>query len=56
MMPVPFLANVTAGTINILSYTMLGIVAMLLVSGPIVVYYYYRKSRRMKTGQSASPV
>ena len=42
------LSNVPLGTANILSYTMLVMVAIFLISGPAVTYYYWRKNKRMK--------
>jgi len=42
------LTNVPAGTANFLAYTMIVVVAIFLVSGPIVTYYYWRKNKRMK--------
>jgi preprotein translocase subunit SecG len=47
-----FLTNVPAGTANLLSYTMLVVVAIFLLSGPIVSYYYWRKSKRVKAASS----
>jgi uncharacterized membrane protein len=46
------LSNVPAGTANILSYTMLVVVAIFLISGPAITYYYWRRMKRMK---AASP-
>jgi len=46
------LSNVPLGTANLLSYTMLGMVAIFLISGPAITYYYWRKNKRMK---AASP-
>lgn len=43
------LTNVPLGTANVLAYTMLGTVAMFLLSGPVIVYIYSRKQRRMKS-------
>ncbi len=42
------LTNVSAGTGNILSYSMLVVVGVFLVSGPFIFYYYYRKTKKMK--------
>ncbi len=42
------LTNVPSGTANFLSYTMLVVVAIFLISGPVITYYYWRKSKRMK--------
>jgi uncharacterized membrane protein len=42
------LSNVPAGTADILSYTMLVVVAIFLLSGPAVSYYYWKKNKRMK--------
>jgi uncharacterized membrane protein len=46
------LTNVTPGTADILSYAMLAMVAVFLISGPIVTYFYWKKNKRMK---AASP-
>jgi hypothetical protein len=43
-----FLTNVPLGTANILSYSMLVVVGIFLVSGPFIVYYYYKKMKKMK--------
>jgi preprotein translocase subunit SecG len=42
------LTNVPAGTANFLAYTMIVVVAIFLLSGPIITYYYWRKNKRMK--------
>lgn len=42
------LSNVSAGTANLLSYLMLVVVAIFLISGPIIVYIYYKKNKKMK--------
>ena len=42
------LTNVPSSTANLLSYLMLGVVAIFLVSGPAITYYYWRKNKRMK--------
>ncbi|MDA4124927.1 MAG: hypothetical protein OK438_05705 [Thaumarchaeota archaeon] len=42
------LSNVPAGTANFLSYSMLAVVALFLLSGPFIVYYYYRKIKKTK--------
>ena len=47
------LTNVPAGTADILSYSMLIVVAVFLLSGPAITYYYWKKNRSMK---AASPV
>jgi uncharacterized membrane protein len=46
------LSNVPLGTANTLSYVMLAVVAIFLLSGPSITYYYWRKNKRMK---AASP-
>lgn len=46
------LSNVPLGTANALSYTMIVVVAIFLVSGPAITYYYWRRMKRMK---AASP-
>lgn len=43
-----FLSNVPIGTANILSYSMLIVVAIFLISGPSITYYYWKKSKQMK--------
>ncbi len=48
------LSNVPAGTANYLSYSMLIVVSVFLISGPLITWYYYRKSKRMKAS-AASP-
>jgi hypothetical protein len=48
------LTNVPSSTANLLSYTMLVVVAVFLVSGPVITYYYWRKSRRMKAVSPAA--
>lgn len=48
------LSNVSLGTASILAYAMLAMVAVLLVSGPVVVYYYYRKVKRTKAAEPAA--
>jgi hypothetical protein len=47
-----FLTNVSLGTANDLSYLMLLVVAIFLLSGPSITYYYWKKNKRMK---AASP-
>jgi len=42
------LTNVSLGTANELSYLMLVVVAIFLISGPSLTYYYWRKNKRMK--------
>ncbi len=46
------LSNVPLGTANTLSYLMVVVVAIFLISGPALTYYYWRKNKRMK---AASP-
>jgi hypothetical protein len=43
------LTNVPASTANLLSYAMLVVVAIFLLSGPSITYYYWRKNKKMKT-------
>ena len=47
------LSNVSPGTAATLAYMMLGVVAILLLAGPVVVYIYYRKSRRAASAPQA---
>jgi len=42
------LSNVSLGTANLLSYAMLSMVAIFLVSGPVITYYFWKKNKRMK--------
>ena len=49
-----FLANVPASTANILSYTMLVVVAIFLISGPSITYYYWKKNKQMRAGSPSS--
>jgi hypothetical protein len=42
------LSNVPLGTANLLSYSMILVVAIFLLSGPAITYYYWRKNKRMK--------
>ena len=42
------LSNVPLGTANLLSYSMILVVAIFLLSGPAITYYYWRKIKRMK--------
>jgi uncharacterized membrane protein len=43
-----FLTNVPPSTANILSYGMLVVVAIFLLSGPSITYYYWKKNKKMK--------
>ena len=49
-------SNVPAGTANILAYAMFAVVAVFLLSGPLVVYYYYRKVKRVKAAAPTGSV
>lgn len=49
------LSNVPAGTANALSYSMLIVVAVFLISGPALVIYYWRKSKKMKATAPVIP-
>jgi uncharacterized membrane protein len=42
------LSNVPASTANLLSYTMLVVVAIFLISGPSITYYYWKKNKQLK--------
>ena len=44
----PVLSNVSMGTANLLSYSMLVVVAIFLISGPSITYYYWKKNRQTK--------
>jgi len=50
-----FLSNVPVGLANTLSWSMLIIVAVLLVSGPIIVYIYYRKNKTEHATPAVTP-
>ncbi len=49
------LSNVPLGTANLLSYTMVVVVAIFLIAGPSITYYYWRKSKRMKAAPAGTP-
>ena len=49
------LSNVPLGTANMLSYSMIVVVAIFLISGPAITYYYWRKAKRMRAAAPASP-
>jgi hypothetical protein len=49
------LSNVPVGTANILAYTMIIVVAIFLLSGPLITYYYWKRNKRMKETSPASP-
>jgi preprotein translocase subunit SecG len=49
------LSNVPIGVANILAYTMVVVVAIFLLSGPVITYYYWKKNKRMKEASPASP-
>jgi hypothetical protein len=42
------LTNVSPATANLLSYAMLTMVAIFLISGPVITYYFWKKNKRMK--------
>ena len=50
-----FLSNVPLSTANMLSYTMIVVVAIFLLSGPAITYYYWKKSKRMKAASPTGP-
>jgi hypothetical protein len=49
-----FLTNVSPGTGNALAYSMLAVVAIWLVTGPLIVYYYWKKGKS-SAAPTASP-
>jgi uncharacterized membrane protein len=49
-----FLTNVPLGTANLLSYIMLVVVAIFLISGPAITYYYWKKNKKMKAASTGS--
>ena len=46
------LSNVSLATANVLSYAMLTMVAVFLISGPVITYYFWKKNKRMKAASS----
>ncbi|MDA4120936.1 MAG: hypothetical protein OK404_00840 [Thaumarchaeota archaeon] len=49
------LSAVTPGLATLLSYTMLAVVSIFLIFGPLVTYYYWKKSKRMKVASATGP-
>lgn len=49
------LSNVSLGTANLLAYSMLIVVAIFLISGPIIVYIYYKKNKREQAAAMPAP-
>jgi hypothetical protein len=47
---------ISPGTANLLAYSMLVVVAVFLVTGPIIVYIYYKKRKREMAADPASSV
>jgi preprotein translocase subunit SecG len=43
-----FLSNVSSGTANFLSYTILVVVAIYLISGPAFAYFLWKRNKGMK--------
>ena len=52
----PFLSNVSLGTADFLAYVMVAVVAIWLVSGPVITYYFWKKNKQMKAGAPTDPV
>jgi len=48
------LTNVSLATANLLSYALLTMVAIFLVSGPVITYYFWKKNKRMKAASPTS--
>jgi cbb3-type cytochrome oxidase subunit 3 len=46
--------NVPMSTADLLSYSILIVVAIFLLAGPAIVYIYYRKSKRERVAQQAT--
>jgi hypothetical protein len=42
------LTNVPPGTAEVLSYAILVVVAIFLLSGPAITYYYWKKNKSLK--------
>jgi preprotein translocase subunit SecG len=49
------LSNVPLGTADILSYAMLVVVAVFLLSAFGISYYYWKKNKRMKAAPPTGP-
>lgn len=50
------LSNVPSSTADLLSYSMLVVVSIFLLSGPAITYYYWKKNKRMKTSSPTNAV
>lgn len=50
-----FLSNVPLSTANILSYVMIVLVAIFLLSGPAITYYYWKKNKKVKAASPTGP-
>ncbi|MDE1853379.1 MAG: hypothetical protein KGI38_06490 [Thaumarchaeota archaeon] len=50
------LTNVPLGTADVLSYSMLVVVAIFLLSGPAITYYYWKKNKKTKAAQPTGAV
>jgi preprotein translocase subunit SecG len=46
---------ISPGTANLLAYSMLVVVAIFLVSGPIIVYIFYKKNKREQAAAQPNP-
>ena len=51
-----FLTNVPVGTADVLSYSMLIVVAIFLLSGPAITYYYWKKNKKTKAAPPTGAV
>ena len=49
----PMLSSVSPGTANLLSYLMLVVVAVFLLSGPTIYYIFSRKGKKVGPAESA---
>jgi preprotein translocase subunit SecG len=47
--------TISLGTANLLAYLMLVVVAIFLISGPIIVYIYYQKNKRERAAEPPKP-
>jgi hypothetical protein len=45
--------NVSLGTADLLSYAMVVVVSVFLVSGPLITYYFWKKNKKLKMAQPA---
>lgn len=49
------MTNVPLSTANVLSYAMLIVVAVFLLSGPSITYYYWKKIKKTRAASPTGP-